>query len=95
MLVPIVVAQPEVPSEAIGLLAPQVEVDRPDILQETANPHDHLEALEESQLGAILGRLEGLPGEEVAAKAEEEAEIAPQEAKLPTGLLINQRAITG
>ena len=95
MLVPIVVAPPEAHSEAIGLLAPQVEVDRPGIPQEVASPHDHLGALEESQLGAILGRLEGLPGEEVAAQAEEEAEIAPQGAKLPMEPLINQHAIIG
>ena len=70
-------------------------MDRTDTLQEVADPPDPLEAQEELQLGAILGRLEGLPEEEVAAKAVEKEEIAPQEARLPMGPLINQHAIIG
>ena len=70
-------------------------MDQTDIPLEEAGLPDHLEAQEELQLGATLGGAEDLREEEVAAKAAEEEEIVPQEAKLQMGRPISQHAITG
>ena len=70
-------------------------MDRADIPREEAGLPDPLVAQEGFQLGATLGRTEGLREGEVAAKAAEEAEVTPQKARLPMGPLVKQHAVIG